>query len=90
MRLLPTELFFAAGISLTVDPQPVIIRYYYTPPQMRERMRKQKKGEGRGGRKLIFWRDDALFKHRLRLLPEGQKDFSSLSNYVSSSPPSLK
>lgn len=61
MRLLPTELFFAAGISLTVDPQPVIIRYYYTPPQMRERMRKQKKGGGAGGGgELTFWRDDAI------------------------------
>lgn len=56
---------------------------------MRDIMRK--KARKRIFKALTFWRADALFKHRFRLLPGGQKDFFSLSNYVSlHSPPSPK
>lgn len=47
VKLLHTQLF-AAGVSFTNGSQPVIIRYYYTPPRMREKNEEVKKAGRRG------------------------------------------
>lgn len=90
MKLLHAELFFAAGISLTVrftNSYYQILLFNSSNEGKNEEERKEKKK----ATVRTFWRDDALFQRRFRLLPGGQKDFFSLSNYVSlHSPPSLK
>lgn len=88
MRLLHTEFFFAAGISLTVGSTTGYAQILlYTSSNEGKNEEVKKAG---GGGNLTFSRDDALYSSSgLRLLPEEQKDFFSLSNYVSLQLPSL-
>jgi len=88
MRLLHTELFSAAKVSLTVGPTTGYYQILLYTSSDEGKNEGVKKAEG-GGKNVTFWRDDGLFKHRVRLLPKGQKDFISLSNCACLQLPSL-